>query len=137
MDDLVFDNTKAILKRGDEYFYTTTKRHLCASSGIDLNGLELFKIPVDSIWTKFDPSFTRASEPLPHNCYVKQPRLLHYGYTAVSLILGNQLLSEAEAFEILRRYPHPNIAQYLGCVVNGGKINGLCFIRYSMTLPRS
>jgi serine/threonine protein kinase len=30
--------------------------------------------------------------------------------------------------------PHPNIAQYLGCIVKGDRITGLCFSRYEMTL---
>lgn len=38
--------------------------------------------------------------------------------------------------EVLRLHPHPNAARYHGCVVEDGKITGLCFDRYSMTLSK-
>jgi serine/threonine protein kinase len=30
----------------------------------------------------------------------------------------------------LRLHPHPNIAEYLGCVVKKGRVTGLCFTKY-------
>jgi len=46
------------------------------------------------------------------------------------------LLEEAQICELLRKHPHPNVAQYLGCVVRTAtnQIMGLCFVRYEMTL---
>lgn len=131
--DLVFSHTKIILRRQDRYFYATTNRRL-QPSAIELDGLELLEIPVHSVWPKFHPEFTLAPEPIPPDCYVKQPSLLHYGDTTASLNLGDQLLNEAGVCEILRKHPHRNIAQYLGCIVDGGRIKGLCFLKYSMTL---
>lgn len=43
-------------------------------------------------------------------------------------------MTEVEACEVLRQHPHPNIAQYLGVVVKGGRVGGLVFDRYSVTL---
>ncbi|KAI1767734.1 serine/threonine kinase [Hypoxylon sp. FL1150] len=134
--DLVFQNTKIIFQQQDEYFYATTKQRLSASSKIDANNLHLINIPTDNIWPRFDTRFTRAPDPLPPNSYVKQPSLLHYGDTVASLKLSELLLNEAEICETLRRHPHPNIAQYLGCIVEAGRIRGLCFVKYSMTLPQ-
>jgi len=37
---------------------------------------------------------------------------------------------------MLRLYPHPNIAQYLGIVVKDGRIRGICFAEYSRTLSQ-
>lgn len=48
--------------------------------------------------------------------------------------MGSVLLHEAQVCEILRASPHPNIAQYLGCIVKHGRIAGLCFVKYNMTL---
>jgi serine/threonine protein kinase len=41
-----------------------------------------------------------------------------------------------EACEVLKRYPHPNIASYLGCVVKERRIRGIAFARYSVTLSQ-
>jgi serine/threonine protein kinase len=36
---------------------------------------------------------------------------------------------------VLRRHPHPSIARYHGCVIDGHRrISGLCFARYARTL---
>jgi len=48
--------------------------------------------------------------------------------------LTASILNEIEKCEILRRHPHPNIVQYLGCLVEDGKIYGLCFVRYQQDL---
>jgi hypothetical protein len=65
---------------------------------------------------------------------VKRPSLLWYGDTVASTDVSNLLLNEAQVCEILRANPHPNIAQYLGCVVENDRITGLCFVKYSMNL---
>ena len=94
------------------------------------------KIPAESVWPPMDPRFTRTPDPLPPNTYLKQPSLLDYGDTCASLEPSCQILTEVEACEILRRHPHPNIAQYLGCVSKHGRIKGLCFVKYPMTLSK-
>ena len=48
--------------------------------------------------------------------------------------MSSLLLHEAEVCEILRASPHPNIAQYLGCIVENDGIMGLCFVKYGMNL---
>jgi serine/threonine protein kinase len=44
------------------------------------------------------------------------------------------ILTEVEACEVLRLHPHPNIAPYLGCVVENSHIKGPCFPKYSTIL---
>ncbi|KAI4863258.1 serine/threonine kinase [Hypoxylon rubiginosum] len=135
--DLVFEHTKIILRRQeDEYFYATTEQRLSTSSKIDVNSLHLINIPTDNIWPTFDTKLTRAPDPLPPNSYVKQPSFLYYDDAVASSELSGLLLNEAEVCETLRRHPHPNIARYLGCIVKDGRIRGLCFVKYSMTLPQ-
>ena len=80
-----------------------------------------------------DPSFTLAPSPLPPDSYFKQPSLLYYGDTPASLEPGRQVLAEVEVCEVLRRHPHPNIAQYLGCVTENGRAMGLCFKKYDLS----
>ncbi|RCI16356.1 hypothetical protein L249_2849 [Ophiocordyceps polyrhachis-furcata BCC 54312] len=43
---------------------------------------------------------------------------------------------DVEACEVLRIHPHPNIVQYLGCIVRDGRITGLGFAKYSSTLSQ-
>lgn len=132
--DLAFHHTKIILRDGSQYFYALTLRRYSSATEIDPADLELIPIPASQIWPPFPENYTRAPEPLPQNCYVKRPSLLHCGDTDASTKLGTLILDEAKACEILRAHPHPNIAQYLGCTVDGGRITGLCFVKYGMTL---
>jgi serine/threonine protein kinase len=134
--DITFSHTKVIAKEGHQYYYGITKLR-CCSSEIDPYTLSLFPIPASQIWPLFPTHFTRAPEPLPQSLYVKQHSLLHYGDTAASTNLGTLLLHEARICEILRANPHPNIAKYHGCVVDEeGRITGLCFTKYGVTLSQ-
>ncbi|KAK3391220.1 kinase-like domain-containing protein [Podospora didyma] len=134
-DDLIFDHTKIILRdANDEYFYAKTNQRMTRVSIVDVNGLDTTRIPADHIWPLANPKFTRAPDPLPPTSYLKRPRLLYYGLD--DLDCGNQILTEVEACEVLKRYPHPNIAPYLGCIVKEGRIRGLAFARYSVTLSQ-
>jgi serine/threonine protein kinase len=79
-----------------------------------------------------DPKFTRAYYPLPPATFLKRPCL--GGYTPGSLHNSTIVLNEIEACEILLQHPHPNIAPYFGCVVKDGRIRGLVYKRYRVTL---
>jgi serine/threonine protein kinase len=132
--DLAFSHTKIILREGDQYYYAITSRRYLPTSEVDLLELDPVPIPASQIWPPFPTHFARAPEPLPQDCYVKRPSLLYYGDTEASTELSSLLLNEAEVCEILRAYPHPNIAQYLGCIVENNRITGLCFVKYGMNL---
>ncbi len=132
--DLRFSHTKVILREGNQYYYAITDRRYSSTSEVDPSELDIVPIPASQIWPPFPIDFTRAPEPLPQNCYVKRPSLLHYNETRASTELSDLLLNEAQTCEILRKSPHPNIARYLGCIVNDDKITGLCFVKYGMTL---
>ncbi|KAH8588263.1 kinase-like domain-containing protein [Bisporella sp. PMI_857] len=132
--DLAFSHTKIILREGDQYYYAITSRRYLLHFEVDLLELDPVPIPASQIWPPFPTRFARAPEPLPQDCYVKRPSLLYYGDTEASTELGSLLLNEAEVCEILRTFLHPNIAQYLGCIVENDRITGLCFVKYGMNL---
>lgn len=133
-NDYVFDHMKVILRGADdEYFYAKTS---VRSPQIDIDGLDIIPIPAEHIWPLAEPRFTRAPVPLPSTCYLKRPRLLYYGNSSDESDYARHILTEVEACEVLRNHPHPNIAQYLGCVVKDGRIRGLCFTRYTTTLSQ-
>jgi serine/threonine protein kinase len=135
-DDAVFDHTKIIFRANDEYFYAKTSQRLSSfqSSAIDIDRLEAIRIPSSHIFPLADPKFTQAPNPLPPTSYLKQPKLLYYGLDDVDY--SNLVLTEVEACEVLRRHPHPNIATYLGCTVKDGRITGLAFAKYPLTLSQ-
>jgi serine/threonine protein kinase len=136
-NDYIFDHSKIILRRADdEYFYARTSQYIFRSPQIDINGLDTIQISAHHVWPLADPKFTRAPEPLPSTCYLKRPSLLYYENTPDKPDYAHQILTEVEACEVLRIHPHPNIAQYLGCVVRDGRIRGLCFAKYSITLSQ-
>lgn len=132
--DLSFSHTKIILREGYQYYYAVTSRRYHCNAEVDPSELSPVPIRTSKVWPPFPSHFTRAPEPLPSNCHVKRPSLLYYADTAASTELSNALLNEAQVCEILRANPHPNIAQYLGCIVENNHILGLCFVKYGMNL---
>ncbi|KAJ2975810.1 hypothetical protein NUW58_g8254 [Xylaria curta] len=132
-DGVKFDHTKIILRRGDdEYFYAKSSQRLSPEE-IDIDALEIFEIPTEHIWPLADPKFTQAPNPLPAGCYLKRPTLIHYQPNEDNDV-GNLILTEVEACEVLRQSPHPNIVRYLGCMIKDGRIRGLVFDKYPITL---
>lgn len=133
--DLVFHHTKFILKDGDQYYYARDSRRQRHISEADLSELKLIPIPVSTIWPVFPTHFTRVPEPLPQNCHIKRHDLFHYGDIKSPTEMGTVLLNEAEVCEILGASPHhPHIAQYLGCLVENGKLMGVCYVKYDVDL---
>jgi serine/threonine protein kinase len=132
--DLRFSHTKIICKERDQYFYAITNLRYRSESDVDPAGLKTIPIPASQIWPPFPKDFTRAPDPLPQNCYIKRPALIHYDDTRGSADMSSLLANEARVCEILRKSPHPNIAKYYGCIVYNSRIMGLCFANYGMNL---
>lgn len=133
--DIEFDHTKTIFRSGDEYFFARSPlRH--THSAADLSKLSLQKIPVEDVWPHMEARFSEAPHSLPPDCYIKRPSLLFFGDSPASQQPAKQILCEVEACEVLRRHPHPNIAQYFGCLSKDCTIIGLCFKKYATTLDK-
>jgi serine/threonine protein kinase len=133
-----FDHTKIIVRRKHDgkYFFARSPAGLHTVTPDHIKGLELIEIPAEDVWPAFSSRFTQAPQPIPEGAYIKRPRLLDFDYdqTQVSQEYSNQLLREVEICELLAKHPHPNIVEYLGCVVEGGRIVGLCLKKHDMTL---
>lgn len=63
--------------------------------------------------------------------HLKQPSLMNF---AEGSDFSEPILREIEICEQLSRHPHPNIARYVGCQVADGRILGICFEQYPVTL---
>ncbi|KAJ2911492.1 hypothetical protein MD484_g8922, partial [Candolleomyces efflorescens] len=83
------------------------------------------------VWSPLITCFKNDDPDIP--VFIKQPRLVGYNKTAG---LAGRVQQEISVLEALNRNPHPNIAQYLGCLVDEtrGLIAGICIKRYSCTL---
>ncbi|KAJ5721507.1 uncharacterized protein N7483_009441 [Penicillium malachiteum] len=95
------------------------------------------QIPIPAYCPEFPLEFTLTPEPLLVNCYVKKAPLISYDRIRDGPepdLIAKSVLMEGEICEILKNYPHPNIATYLGCQVSGGRITGLCFAKYRYML---
>ncbi|KAK4644010.1 hypothetical protein QC761_0048200 [Podospora bellae-mahoneyi] len=135
-DGWVFHSTKLIIKQVGQYFSARIPTRLASIATIDLDSISMTAIPTNNIWPPFEPGITIISEPLTAEHFYKRPSLLQYGDTEASLNPGRELLKEAKICEILRQRPHPNIATYLGSVVEDNRIKGLVFRKYAMTLSQ-
>lgn len=137
--DLEFAWTKIVIRgQNDQYFYATTKVriHLLPPlSPADLDRLDKTPISIDNIWPLFSTQFSRAPEPLPSGFFVKGPCLINCDETEeLAYQPSSFILREVQICEFLKKHPHPNIATYIGCVVDANRIKGLCLVRYKMTL---
>ena len=138
IDNLVFADTKIILRRTDDgqLYFAHSLAPIPDNSTFtpeELAALELTAIPTDEIWPAFDSKFSKAPQPLPDNSYTKQTSLLDVG-DIPNCKFRELILGELEICELLAQHPHPNVAEYRGCVVEDNRITGLCFARYDTTL---
>ncbi|KAI0393095.1 kinase-like domain-containing protein [Xylariaceae sp. FL0594] len=100
----------------------------------------LVRIPDEGIFPRWAPgllTLTKAPEELPPDVFVKRPGIGLYDfylkYKCVPLI-AKGLAEEAEAMEVLRSQPHPNIVGYHGCRVRRGHVAGLVLDRHPRDL---
>lgn len=134
-EDLTYSHTTIIFKKRFEYYYAKTEIRYEINDDIPLDGLNIEPIHIDYMWPLFPQHFTIAPNPLPINAYVKSSSLVYYEKDiAMKFSTSHLLLEEARVCEILRKNPHPNITEYLGCVVHKNRITSLCFVKYDATL---
>lgn len=123
-DSQEFLHTHIILQDAEQYYHTFTNQR---EHEIDLGSIqnsELLQIPQEHIFPLFEPGLTKYDIPTHKDIYIKQPRLTAYnGSSHISAIC-----------ETLINNPHPNIARYVGCIKENGRITGLCFEKYAETL---
>lgn len=133
-DDDVFDHTKVILQKGKDYFAATIKQPVPKNVVLDPTSLDLTPIPSEHFCPRVKDGITQLFKPLP-DAYVKRPNLLSWEPSDTNPeSIAELVMQEAEICEILKKHPHPNIAQYLGCLVEDGRITGLCFVKYGATI---
>lgn len=102
---------------------------------INLGQLEGVRVIPEKTFPKFDPCLSAlAPDSLPLNCYRKRPSLVDYNEDGDNRCVGKLLLHEARVCEVLKNSPHANVCKYYGCIVQEGRIVGLCFEKLDETL---
>jgi serine/threonine protein kinase len=122
--------TQIVFKDGGDYFLCQSKERQPKLDIESINSLSPQKILREHIWPLLEGGLTVCDDPTNPDIYIKKPRLTTYDSTPA---LAHLVLQEARVCEILMRNPHPNVARYLGCYVQEGRIAGLCFQRYAET----
>ena len=135
-----WSHTLIKVEHNNETFQARSSNRLMDLDKIKLSDLEIESspIPKEYLYPLYPSKLCTAPPPLPDDCYVKVHNLMLYD-TPLALPKdkahpGQLLLQEEKLCEILRNNPHPNIATYRGCVVEEGRITGLCFTKHRQTL---
>jgi serine/threonine protein kinase len=133
-EDGTFSHTAVIGKVEDIFYYGKVPFRLQNNRDRNLPTY-MTEVPVDEIYPEFPADFHEFKETAGEIFY-KTPRLISYGEQKDRQEFANSLLREATVYEILRRNPHPNIAQYLGCKVSNGKLTSIVLVKYPQTLEQ-
>ncbi|KAL6818249.1 kinase-like domain-containing protein [Trichoderma sp. SZMC 28013] len=133
-----FQHTEIAKVDDDKIFYCKIKTRQADITFQEITA-GLARIPDDEIFPPWPQALTttKAPQELPSGIFIKRPQVELYGllseHEAMNLALEG-LVEEAEAFEVLRSQPHPNIVGYHGCHVRRGYITGLVLDRHPYTL---
>jgi hypothetical protein len=133
--EYIFNRTLLFLRQGDSFFHATTDKRGRALQGLELEALERRPIPRPDFCPEFKRGLTRIVVPPSPDVYVKRPSLISWDPKDSGSIAA-LVLQEAEVCEILKKHPHPSVAKYHGCLVEDGRIVGLCFAYYAHTITQ-
>ena len=106
----------------------------------DVDEIELLNllrpVPLENINPLIPDAFTQVPlDAVTHDAhYLKAPSFMYEDSQPGHTFVADCLLNEATVLEKLRGHPHPNIAQYFGCVVREGRITQICLKRYQCSL---
>jgi serine/threonine protein kinase len=95
---------------------------------------DIVKLDKTAFQPQYRNNFTQAQPSDQH--YIKRPNLLCYHpiSDANKISMMNEVLQEVQVCEILKLQPHPNIAEYMGCKAQDGRISGICLKQYVQSL---
>ena len=91
-------------------------------------------VPLENVNPLYPDGFLQAPPSSPDSHYLKAPSFKWEDSESGRVFVAECLLNEVTALERLRQHPHPNIVEYLGCVVKDGRIAQLCLKRYTCSL---
>ncbi|WEW57693.1 hypothetical protein PRK78_003160 [Emydomyces testavorans] len=101
----------------------------------ELVGQPAFEIPDDILYPPVCEGLTKCPF-TPGDCnFIKGPWISVFDPDAsVQMPIADLMIQEARICEQLQHSPHKNIAKYWGCIIEDGRVKGLCFSRYKESL---
>ena len=126
-EEFAFSHTAVVAFKGSEAYHGTVKYREHEFNKDDILD-HLKPIPPEHIYPEYQTEFTRAP-----SVYLKAPTLSAYNPGSGDQI-AQQSLHEVRAYERFKREPHPSIGEYLGCVIDNGRITRLALVKYEYTL---
>ena len=140
MDDgmYLFSHTAVIYRQGPEIYRGRLNRRDWKDKPVRLSEItKINLIPVSAYQPPAPPGVKVAPNPLPENAYVKRPSMAGYDPAAENFDpegVTRPILQETAAMEVIGKHTHPNIAQYLGCQIEDGRITGIVYKKYLTSL---
>ena len=129
------NGTLIVCQHEDHIFHARVKARGLRSGIISYDELiDVIRIPKEAHQPVYQSSFTLTTKA--SACYVKRPSLLSYDcyHKTDPYKIASTVLAEVEIYEMLQQTPHPNIAQYFGCLTAEDRIVGICLAQYPTTL---
>jgi len=130
-----FTHSNFVFLKNNALFYAQSSQ---LPGSYDINSLDLSPVPVQIFPERSETgNVTVAPNSLSNAYYTKYPNLIQFLDTpddATANRIRSYMLQEIQVCELLRANPHPNVSEYLGCSVQGGRITTLHFVRYPSNL---
>ena len=133
---LQFRYTKLLFMIGNDIYIGKTRERVPTGTMGSVNfrtAYDILQIPKEVYCPPASKMLKLAPNALSADYYVKRPNLTLFG-DHEGINLNDLVYRDISASETLGRIPHPNIAQYYGCLVQDGRVTGICFKRYPRTL---
>jgi len=126
-----FDHTVTVWKDGENYYQIS---HSARDGAFDLNDLPTpSPIPMELFKAHWNSSLTECPRPPPLDSYQKRPVIMLPEVPSAKTP-GEGMLIEAEMYEIVKQYPHPNICHYYGSIRDGQDLTAICLRKYKRSL---
>ncbi|KAK6000487.1 hypothetical protein QM012_003733 [Aureobasidium pullulans] len=128
--------TIVVYKIDDDYYTARISERGIDKSDITRSKLEdVVIIPKTAFQPRYSAQQFTLVQPTGSH-FVKRASLISYHHIdrVGNDRIAQDLLQEAQVCEWLRRHSHRNIAEYIGCETDDGRIAGLCFTRYKDSL---
>ncbi|KAH0101742.1 hypothetical protein KCU96_g2841, partial [Aureobasidium melanogenum] len=128
-----FQYTRVLLHQDSRIFLGQySGRKIAIGTNLDIERLSAIQEILPEMYRPQDlGNYIHASKFQVEGVHIKRPNLLQFDGTPH---LAELTLVDLKACEILHQHPHVNIARYLGCLKEGGKVAALCFSKYKETL---
>lgn len=114
------------------YFYMSNA--VRRSISLEVVKANLRRIPDEEIYPEISAITTQYTQTIGRDMWLKTLRCQYEDFKDWDNYLAKLCLDESLVYEILTRFPHPNIAKYHGCVIRRERIIGIVLARYPVTL---